>query len=127
MQFLLLQAAAVVGVPRSLGLLPGVFLILAGEETLEVFGASFVLSDDLTPLPALANLFWWYFSVKSYLAGFPPTLWYLNELCTVWQRVRLAILAFRGPVVVGARGSWAYCRGSSLFWRPPFLGLPIRF
>ncbi len=43
MQFLVLQAAAVVGAPRSLGLLPGVFLLLAGEETLEVFGAFFVL------------------------------------------------------------------------------------
>ncbi len=42
MQFLALQAAAVVGAPRSLGLLPGVFLLLAGEETLEVAGASLV-------------------------------------------------------------------------------------
>ncbi len=30
---------AVVGAPRSVGLLPEVFLLLAGEETLEVFGA----------------------------------------------------------------------------------------
>ena len=43
MQFLVLQAAAVVGAPRSLGLLPGVFLLLAGEEALEVAGAFFVL------------------------------------------------------------------------------------
>ena len=42
MQFLVLQAAAVVGAPRSPGLLPGVFLLLAGEETLEVAGASLV-------------------------------------------------------------------------------------
>ena len=83
MQFLALQAAAVVGVPRSLGLLPGVFLILAGEETLKVFGASFVLSDDLTPLPALANLNSWYFSVKSCLAGFPSIPCCLKELGTL--------------------------------------------
>ncbi len=42
MQFLVLQAAAVVGAPRSLGLLPGVFLLLAGEEALEVFGTFLV-------------------------------------------------------------------------------------
>ncbi len=42
MQFLLPQAAAVVGVPRSLGLLPGVFLLLAGEEALEALGAFLV-------------------------------------------------------------------------------------
>ncbi len=39
MQFLVLQAAAFVGAPRSLGLLPGVFHLLAGEEALVVFGA----------------------------------------------------------------------------------------
>ena len=42
MQFLVLQATAVVGAPRSLGLLPGVFLLLAGEEALEVAGAFLV-------------------------------------------------------------------------------------
>ena len=46
MQFLLLQAAAAVGAPRSLGLLPGAFLLLTGEETLEVGAAFFVLSDS---------------------------------------------------------------------------------
>ncbi|MFB3094566.1 MAG: hypothetical protein ACE10O_01760, partial [Candidatus Acidiferrales bacterium] len=46
MQFLVLQAAAVVGALRSLGLLPGVFLLLAGEEALEVAGAFFILSDS---------------------------------------------------------------------------------
>jgi hypothetical protein len=67
------------------GLLPrGILsLLLAGEETLEVFGASFVLSDDLTPLPALANLNSWYFSVKSRSAGFPSIPSCLKELGTV--------------------------------------------
>ncbi len=46
MQFLVLQAAAVVGAPRSLGLVPGVCLLLVGEETLEVGEAFFVLSDS---------------------------------------------------------------------------------
>ena len=49
MQFLVRQAAAVVGAPRSLGLVPGVFLLLAGEETLEVCG-SFLYLRRL-PLP----------------------------------------------------------------------------
>ena len=49
MQFLVLQAAAVVGALRSLGLLPGVFLLLAGEEALEVCG-SFLYLRRL-PLP----------------------------------------------------------------------------
>ena len=55
MQFLVLQAAAVIGAPRSLGLLPGVFLLLAGEESLEVAGAFFVLRD-LRPLARQLHL-----------------------------------------------------------------------
>ncbi len=59
------------------------FFILAGEEALEVFGASFVLSDDLTPLPTLANLNSWYFSIKSRSAGFPSIPCCFKELGTV--------------------------------------------
>ena len=62
---------ALQGSLQVLLLLAWVFLLLAGEEALEVFGASFVLSDDLTPLPAFANLNSWYFSVKSRSARFP--------------------------------------------------------
>ncbi len=64
-------------------LLAWVSLPLAGEETLEVGGACFVLSDDLTPLPALANLNSWYFSVKSRSAGFSSIPRCLKELGTV--------------------------------------------
>ncbi len=56
MQFLVLQAAAVVGGPRSLGLLPGVFLLLAGEETLEVFGALLFVSLGALSQQQLADL-----------------------------------------------------------------------
>ena len=52
----MLSLPAFEGALQVLRFLPSVFLLLAGEETLEVFGVSFVLSDDLTPLPALANL-----------------------------------------------------------------------
>ncbi len=68
---------------QVLRFLPSVFLLLAGEETLEVFGASFVLSDDLTPLPALANLNSWYFSVKPRSADFPSIPCCLKELGTL--------------------------------------------
>ena len=64
-------------------LLRGTFFLLAGEETLEVFGACFILSDDLTPLAALADLNSWYFSVKSRSAGFPSIPCCLKELGTV--------------------------------------------
>ncbi len=50
---------------------------------LEVVGACFVLSDDLIPLPALANLNSWYFSVKSRSAGFPSIPRCFKELGTV--------------------------------------------
>ncbi len=62
---------------------PPLFPPLAGEEALEVFEACFVLSDDLTPLPALVNLHLWYFSVKSCSAGFPSIPSCLKELGTV--------------------------------------------
>ncbi len=58
-------------------------LPLTGEEALEVFGASSVLSDDLSPLPALANLNSWYFSVKPRSAGFPSIPCCFKELGTV--------------------------------------------
>ena len=58
-------------------------LPLTGEEALEVGGACFVLSDDLTLLPALANLNSWYFSVKSCSAGFPSIPCCSKELGTV--------------------------------------------
>ena len=79
----MLSLPAFEGALQVLRFLPSVFLLLAGEETLEVFGASFVLSDDLTPLPALANLNSWYFSVKSRSAGFPSIPYCLKELGTV--------------------------------------------
>ncbi len=62
---------------------PPLFPPLAGEEALEVFGACFSLSDDLTPLPALANLNSWYFSIKSRSAGFPSIPSCLKELGTL--------------------------------------------
>jgi hypothetical protein len=64
-------------------LLAWVLLPLTGEEALEVVGASFVLSDDLTPLPALANLNSCYFSVKSRSAVSPSIPCCLKELGTV--------------------------------------------
>jgi hypothetical protein len=79
----LLSLPAFEGALQLLRFLPSVFLLLAGEETLEVFGASFVLSDDLTPLPALANLNSWYFSVKSRSADFPSIPCCLKELGTL--------------------------------------------
>ncbi len=79
----MLSLPAFEGALQVLRFLPSVFLLLAGEETLEVFGASFVLSDDLTPLPALAKLNSWYFSAKSRSAGFPSIPCCLKELDTL--------------------------------------------